>query len=121
MSDRIHIRDLRVRMNIGVAEWEKKARQDIVINITIHHDQRKAAATDDLQFTVDYKGIRDEVVAYVESTPHELLETLAEHLASKVLSRANVIAVDVSVDKPGALRFSDSVAVEIHRAQAATA
>lgn len=116
MPDQIHIVNLRVRGNIGVAEWEKKARQDLVINMTITHDQRKAAASDDVADTVDYRAIRDHAVDIVEKSPHELLESLAEELATMVLGIDGVAGVRVRVDKPGALRFADSVAVEIERA-----
>ena len=113
--DTIHIRGLRLRARIGVADWEKKARQDLVIGLVLHTDQRKAGQSDDIADTVDYKAIRDDVVAYVESTPHELLESLAQHLADRILAVAGVEAVDVTIDKPLALRFADSVAVQIHR------
>lgn len=113
--DAIHIVDLRLRGRIGVADWEKKSRQDLVINMRIDHDQRAAAASDDVADTVDYRNIRDRVVAYVESTPHELLERLAEKLAAMVLEEPKALGVRVRIDKPGALRFADSVAVEIER------
>lgn len=114
-SDRIHIRGLRLRTRIGVADWEKKDRQDIVIGMTIHSDQRPAAASDAIADTVDYKAVRDEVVTYVEGSKHELLEALAQDVADRVLAHDGVQAVDVTIDKPLALRFTDSVAVHIHR------
>lgn len=114
-TDRIHIRGLRLRTRIGVADWEKKDRQDIVIELTLHSDQRKAAASDAIADTVDYKAVRDDVVAFVESSQHELLEALAHNVADRVLAFDGVTAVDVTIDKPLALRFADSVAVSIHR------
>lgn len=113
--DQIHIVNLRLRGMIGVADWEKKARQDIVINLTIRHNQSAAGQSDDVADTVDYRAIRDRIVAYVESTPHELLESLAQHLATMVLEDPRVHGVTVRVEKPGALRFADSVAIEIDR------
>ncbi len=115
MTDKIYITDLHLRTHIGVAAWEQKARQDVVINITIHHDQSKAAASDDVADTIDYRGIRDELVTYADESNHALLESFAQTVADTVLKRPGVIAVDVKVAKPGALRFADSVAVEIHR------
>lgn len=114
--DTIHIRGLRLRTTIGVAQWERKARQDLIINITIHGDQRKAGKSDDLADTVDYKAIRDGLVAFIEASSFQLLETLANAIAEQVLAADGVEAVDVTIDKPGALRFADSVAVSIHRA-----
>lgn len=115
MSDRILIRGLRLRTFIGFHEWELDRQQDVVVDITIHHDQRAAAAADDVALTVDYSRLRDAVCAHAREHSHGLLETLAEHIATLVLDFEHVQAVDVRVDKLGALRFTDSVAVEIHR------
>ena len=115
MTDKIHIRGLRVRTLIGFHEWEKDKLQDVLIDITIHHDQRAAAASDDVAHTVDYATLRDDIVAYTRTTAHGLIETLAQRVADMVLARPGVDAVDVCVNKQGALRFADSVAVEIHR------
>lgn len=113
--DTIHIRDLRLRTTIGVAEWERKARQDLIINVAMHCDQRKAGQSDELADTVDYKAIRDDLVAFVEASEFQLLEALAQAIADHVLAAPGVEAVDITIDKPGALRFADSVAVSIHR------
>lgn len=118
MPDLIHIRGLRLRTKIGVADWEKEARQDVVLHLVLHHDQRVAAASDDIADTLDYKAIRDDIVAFVEAGEHELLEALAENVAGRLLKDPRVLAVDVTIDKPGALRHADSVAVEIHRTRA---
>ena len=113
--DTIHIRRLRLRTTIGVAAWERKTQQDIQLDITIHHDQHKAGGSDDIRDTVDYKAVRDEVVELVEASAFQLLEALAQAVAACVLARPGVTAVDVTIDKPLALRFADSVAVTIHR------
>ncbi len=115
MADKIHISGLHLRTHIGVAAWEQKARQDVLVDIVIHHDQSKAAASDDVADTIDYRGIRDELVRYADESNHALLESFAQYIADVVLKRDGVIAVDVKVAKPGALRFAHSVAVEIHR------
>ncbi len=113
--DRIHVRNLRLRTVIGVAEWEQDHRQDVLVNIVLHTDTRPAAQSDDLADTVDYKQLRDRLVRLAEDRPHGLLEALAQHIADLCMENPKVQAVDVTVDKPGALRFSESVAVEIHR------
>jgi FolB domain-containing protein len=118
--DRIYIRDLRLRTRIGVNDWEKKALQDVVVNVTLHHDQRDAAASDNIQRTVDYKQVRDRIVEFVEESRFELLEALSERIAAIALEDERVHAVDVAVDKPGALRYADSVAVQIHRSRSGT-
>lgn len=113
-ADRIHIRNLRVRTLVGVRDWEREKPQDVVISVTMYHDQRAAAVADDLHATLDYKRVKDEIVHFVESTNHGLLEALAERVADLCL-KAGAARVDVTVDKPGALRFAESVAVEITR------
>lgn len=115
MTDKIHIRGLRLRTLIGFHEWELNREQDVIVDVTIHHDQRAAAADDDVAKTVDYSTLRDAICAHAREHSHHLLETLAEHIAELVLAHDGVEAVDVTVDKLAALRFADSVAVEIHR------
>jgi FolB domain-containing protein len=114
--DKIHIRDLLVRCIIGVFDRERDHKQDVVLSITLHTDARRAAGTDALEDTVDYVALRDRVITYVESSSFHLIESLAEAVAEICLAAAGVEAVDVTVDKPGALTYARSVAVEIHRA-----
>lgn len=115
MGDRIHIRDLAVRCIIGVFPEERRERQDVVINITLECDCRPAARSDDLRDAVDYKKIKRAVLRLVEGSEFQLIETLAERIADICLANPKVEAVRVTVDKPGALRFARSVAVEIER------
>ncbi len=112
--DRIHIRDLLVRCIIGVFDHERTEKQDIVLNITMHTDLSRAGRSDDLRDTIDYKAVKKDVLHAVESSEFQLVERLAERVAEIVLGHG-VSRVDVTVDKPGALRFARSVAVEITR------
>lgn len=114
-GDRIHIRELQLRCVVGIYPEERKEKQDVLINITLHTDLRKAGKSDDINDTVDYKAIKKEVVSMVEESSFLLIERLAEEASIIALRPEGVSAVDVSVDKPGALRFARSVAVEIHR------
>ncbi len=113
--DRIHIRDLRLRCIIGIYPDERRAKQDVAINLTIHADLSKAGLTDAIEDTIDYKAIKKQVVAMTESSEFFLLERLAEEIARTALQSTGVRQVDVCVDKPGALRFARSAAVEITR------
>ncbi len=115
MTDQIHIRDLALRCIIGVFPEERRARQDVVLNITLETDTRRAAATDALEHAVDYKTIKQRVIELVEQSQYHLLETLAEEVARVCLTDHRVRQVTVTIDKPGALRFARSVAVEITR------
>jgi len=114
--DRIHIRDLRTRCIVGINPDERRSKQDVVIDLTLHADLRRAGQSDDLNDTVDYKQVKKDVLAMVEASSYLLLERLAERIAEVCLAHDGVERVRVAVDKPGALRFARSVAVEIFRA-----
>ncbi|MBN2710815.1 MAG: dihydroneopterin aldolase [Planctomycetes bacterium] len=113
--DHIHIRDLRLRCVIGLYEWERKEKQDVIVNITIHADLTAAGRSDNLDDTVDYKAIKKEIITFVEGSGFNLVEALAEGIADICLGNEKVMGCEVTVDKPGALRFARSVAVEISR------
>ncbi|MCX8065338.1 MAG: dihydroneopterin aldolase [Candidatus Hydrogenedentes bacterium] len=113
--DKIHIRDLVVRCIIGIEPLERKEKQDVIINITLYTDIKKSAVTDNISDTVDYKKIKKRVLSFVENSSFYLLETLAEEIAKICLDDNCVKGASVVVDKPGALRFARSVAVEITR------
>ncbi|HEX72182.1 MAG TPA: dihydroneopterin aldolase [Candidatus Hydrogenedentes bacterium] len=113
--DKIHIRDLLVRCIVGIYDEERAAKQDVVINITLYADFSEACRSDRIKDTVDYKRIKKQVVAMVENSQYFLLEKLADAIAAICLDDPKVRRVQVCVDKPGALRFARSVAVEITR------
>ena len=113
--DRLHIKDLMVRCIVGVNPDERREKQDVVINMTLHADLAKACKTDRIEDTVDYKTIKKKVLKEVTESSYYLVERLAERAAEIALESPQVRRVDVMVDKPGALRFARSVAVEITR------
>ena len=115
--DRIHIRDLALRCVIGLYEDERREKQDVIINITLYADLSKACRSDDVGDTVDYKAIKKNVIAVAEQSSSRLIEHLAEQIAQVCLADRRVVRVAVCVDKPGALRFARSAAVEIVREQ----
>jgi D-erythro-7,8-dihydroneopterin triphosphate epimerase len=115
MADTILIRDLLVRTVIGVHDWERKVRQDVVINIEMEVDSRLAGQSDDFQDAVDYRAIAKRVIEYVQASDFHLVETLAQGVASLCLEDKRVERARVRVEKPGALRFARSVGIEIER------
>ncbi|MHC4441569.1 MAG: dihydroneopterin aldolase [Planctomycetota bacterium] len=115
--DRIHIRDLNLRCIIGVYEEERREKQDVAINITMYVDLRSAGKTDNIEDTVDYKAIKKSIITMVEKSACFLVEHLAELVAQICLQDKRIKRAVVTVDKPGALRFARSVAVEIVRDQ----
>ncbi len=112
--DRIHIRDLAVECIVGVNPEERVKKQLVVINLTLHADLARACRSDTLADTIDYKALKVAVMKEIERSQFQLIESMAERIAEIALGLP-VARVDVSVDKPGALRFARSVAVEITR------
>lgn len=119
MADQIHIADLNLRCIIGLYPEERREKQDVILNLTLFCDLRKAGETDDLHDTVDYKAVKQQVRDLVENSSFLLVEKLAAEVARRVLATApGVERVRVRVDKPGALRFARTVAIEIERSRA---
>jgi FolB domain-containing protein len=114
-GDRIHIRDLKLRCIVGVFSEERREKQDVTIQITLFADLRPSGRSDNLADTVDYKAIKQQVVAMVEQSSFQLVERLAQAIADICLAPPLVQAVQVTVEKPGALRFARTVSVEITR------
>jgi D-erythro-7,8-dihydroneopterin triphosphate epimerase len=113
--DRVLISDLAARCIIGVNDDEREEKQDVLINLTVFTDLSAAAHSDSLEDALDYRTLRSDVLELVELSHYFLLEALAEAIAAICLKHRGVEGVRVRVDKPGALRFARSVAVEIER------
>lgn len=113
--DKIIIKDLLARGVIGVNDWERKIRQDILINIEVFTDTRRAAETDSIEDCVSYSDLAKKVLAHAESAARFTVEALANDLAKLCLAEKGVERVMVRVEKPGAVRFAKSVGVEIER------
>lgn len=115
--DKIIIRDLSIRTLIGTKPHERRARQDVLLNIELRRDLRAAGRSDALTDTVDYETLKREIIELVEAAECFLIEALAEKVATVCLAAPGVESVRVTLDKPGALRFARSVAVDIERAR----
>lgn len=114
-GDRIFVRDLRVRGIIGLNDWEREKQQDILINLTLGVDCRAAGASDDVADSLNYRTLTKAVIAYAETSAHYLVEALASGIARICTVDFGADRAVVRVEKPGALRFADSVGVEITR------
>jgi FolB domain-containing protein len=112
---KIRIEDLHVRAIIGTNDWERKEKQDVLINITIQFDAGRAAASDDIKDTLDYKTIAKNIIAFVEGSQFFLLERLVDQILRKVMDHDMVQKAKVRADKPQALRFAKTVSVEMRR------
>lgn len=113
--DRIEIKDLLLRGIIGINNWEREKKQDILVNITLFGDLRAAGESDDIADTINYRSVAKQVIAHVESAERFTVEALAADIAAICLQAPGVERARVRVEKPGALRFARSVGVEIER------
>lgn len=114
-EDRILIEGLTARCIIGVNHDERTEKQDVVMDLTLYADLAGAARTDAIGDAVNYREVKKKVLSFVEASSFQLLETLAEGIASVCLGHKGVERVTVRVDKPSALRFARTVGVEITR------
>ena len=112
---KVFINDLVVRGIIGVNDSERKAPQEIVINLDLFTDLRRAGATDDIADCIDYQMVAEKVMAHAESSRRFTVEALAADIARIGLGEPGVERVRVRVEKPGAVRSCRSVGVEIER------
>lgn len=113
--DKIYIRDLLARCIVGIFPEERIKQQDVIFNITLHADLRQAGQSDAIEDTIDYKTVKQNILDHVEQSEYFLVEKLAQAVADICLQESRVARVEVTLDKPGALRFARSVAVEICR------
>jgi FolB domain-containing protein len=113
--DKIFIKDLLVRSIIGINPEERIKKQDILINMILFADIRQAARSDDIDDAVNYKAITKRVIEHVENSSDFLVEKLVSDIARIVLTEFDLEKVRVRVEKPGALRFAQSVGIEIER------
>lgn len=113
--DKIIIKDLLVRGIIGISERERAQRQDILVNITLFGDITTAGKSDDINDCINYRTVAKKTIAYVERSARFTVEALASDIARFCLEEPGVNGVQVRVEKPGAVRFAQSVGVEIER------
>lgn len=116
-GDCVFLRDLRVETIIGIWEWERRIRQFVSIDLEMGADIARAAATDRIEDTLNYKAVAKRVQEFVGESSFQLVETLAEGVAALVLDEFDVPWVRVAVNKPGAIRGARDVGVRIRRAR----
>ncbi|MDX1520110.1 MAG: FolB domain-containing protein [Anaerolineae bacterium] len=115
-SDQIHIKDLLLRTIIGINEDERVNKQDVVINITMHTDV-SPAVSDNIKDTVDYRTITKQTINLVENSSFFLVEKMALEVVKLCLANPKVERAIVTIEKPGAVRFSRSVGVTVDRSR----
>lgn len=113
--DIISLKGIQVDCVIGVWKWERHTRQKVVINIDMATDIRKAAASDQLEDTLDYKGVSKRISAFVADSAFNLVETMAERIADILVEEFSIPWCRVEVEKPAALRGVRNVGIIIER------
>jgi D-erythro-7,8-dihydroneopterin triphosphate epimerase len=105
------IKNLRLSAILGVYDHERHAEREIIVNLRVKYDPRAALRTDALEDALDYKQIRDRIVSVVSGTRFKLIETLANGIVDELIKDSRILKLRLEVDKPQALRLTDSVSV----------
>jgi dihydroneopterin aldolase len=113
--DKIFIHALKTEAIVGIFDWERQVKQTVLVDLEFGADIRKAALSDSIDDTLNYKRVAKRVLAFVEGSQFHLVETLAEHVAMLMLEEFGVAWVRISLSKPGALRSSRDVGVVLER------
>ena len=113
--DIIFLRELRIETVIGIYDWERRIKQPVVIDVDLGADVRRAAATDNIEDTLNYKAVAKRIISFVENSEFQLVETLAERVAEIVLGEFEVPWLRLTVNKQGAVRGARDVGVVIER------
>ncbi|MBI3771883.1 MAG: dihydroneopterin aldolase [Gammaproteobacteria bacterium] len=113
--DIIYLSGLKIETVIGVYDWERRVKQRVIIDLEMATDIRKAAATDALDDTLNYKAVAKRLIEFVGGSQFQLVETLAERIADLVLQEFNVPWLRLRLNKQGAVRGATDVGVIIER------
>ncbi|KIP86364.1 MULTISPECIES: dihydroneopterin aldolase [unclassified Stenotrophomonas] len=116
--DKVFIEGLEIDALIGIYDWERRIRQTLVFDLEMGFDNRRPAATDDIEHTLNYKAVSNRLQEYVRASDFGLVETLAERCAEIVLQEFDVQWLRLKLSKPGAVRGARSVGVIIERQRA---
>lgn len=116
-KDIVYLTDLRIDTVIGIYDWERRIRQSVVIDIEMATDVAKAAQSDHIDDAVNYKAVAKRLIAFVQESEFQLVETLAERIAQLVLEEFGVSWLRLRVNKQGAVRGARDVGVIIERSK----
>lgn len=113
--DIIYLSDLRIETIIGIFDWEREIKQTISLDIEMATDIQKAAASDHIDDTLDYKAVSKRLIDFVEKSEFQLVETLAERITEIIRNEFSVPWVKLRLNKKGAIRGAQDVGVMIER------
>ena len=115
--DIVYINDLKIDTVIGIFDWEREVRQTISLDLEMGTDISKAAATDDIQYALDYKSVSKRLIEFIEESEFLLVETMAEQVSEIVQREFHVPWLRLRIGKPGAIRGAKDVGVLIERGE----
>jgi dihydroneopterin aldolase len=115
--DIVYVRDLKIDTIIGIFDWERQVRQTVSLDLEMATDISKAAVGDDITHALDYKAVSKRIISFVEDSDFQLVETLAENIATIVLEEFSVPWLRLRLSKPGAVRGARDVGIVIERGQ----
>jgi dihydroneopterin aldolase len=115
--DIVYIRELQVETVIGIYDWEREVRQTVSLDLEMGTDIRAAAATEDIENTLNYKTVAKRLIAFISQSEFLLVETMAEEIAQIVQEEFNVPWLRLRLSKPGAVRGARDVGVIIERGE----
>jgi len=115
--DTVFIRQLRADTVIGVYDWERNVRQNVVLDLEMATDNRRAAASDEIADALDYAAISARVLSFIKGSEFQLIETMAEQVAAIVLGEFGVPWLRLRLAKPGAVAQAQDVGVVIERGE----
>jgi dihydroneopterin aldolase len=113
--DIIYLNDLKIDTVIGVYDWERRIKQTVRLDLEMGADIRRAAASDSIEDTLNYKAVAKRLIDFVGQSQFQLVETLAERVAEIILGEFDVPWVRVRINKKGAVRYAEDVGVIIER------
>ncbi|WED43491.1 dihydroneopterin aldolase [Legionella cardiaca] len=111
--DILQIKGLSVLTRIGVYTWEQQISQRLLIDISIPGNF--SACNDDLSNTIDYSKLCQQVTTYVETNAFQLIETVANNVATLIKNEFNVSELTISVSKPHAIKNASDIRVTVTR------
>lgn len=114
-SDIVFINGLAIETTIGVYDWERTIKQQLVLDLEMCFDIRQAAATDNLQYALDYSAVSQRIISLVEGSSYQLIESLAEQVAEVVMVEFAVSGLRLRLSKPGAVPEATNVGLVIVR------
>ena len=118
MNDRIFLNQLRTECIVGIWEWERQVKQAVILDVEMAADIRKAALSDNIEDTIDYKKVSKRLLRFVGESQFQLVETLTENIAKIIVTEFGVSWVRVRLNKQGAIRNSRDVGIMIERTSA---